>query len=383
MPDNTAQSPNSKKSRLGRGLGSLLGSAVDIVEEKPSKNSAAPTLPSQTTAVVNPVPLASQITQASQTSQATQDSQTNQTVQKGQSSQKAIHDEKTIKKVEAEVAAVAVVPAPTINEERQIWMLPIDRLSPNSQQPRKEFDPAALRDLASSIKEKGIVMPIVARRINERQFEIIAGERRWRAAQAAGLHEVPVVLRKSNPQDSLEIAIIENIQRENLNPIEEAEAFSHLLSDYSLTQQQIADKMGKERSSIANSLRLLMLPKDIRDFVRRNEISTGHAKVLLSIENSQSQISIAKQIIADKLSVRATEKLVAKAKEESRKPDTSIDESAVVVRSINGLSTELQKLIGTKVTIDYADAKGKLSIHFYGDDQLNHVVEKLRKAWEK
>ena len=286
-------------------------------------------------------------------------------------------------------AAVVAAPKslPAVSDESQIWMIPIDRLAPNTQQPRQVFTAEGLRDLSASIKEKGILMPIVARRLGEREFEIIAGERRWRAAQAAGLHEVPVILKKVSEQDSLELAIIENIQRENLNAMEEAEAFDHLMSEYSLTQQQVADKLGKERPTIANALRLLALPPELKALVRNSELSAGHAKVLLGAENPNTQIELARQVIAEKLSVRATEKLVAKAKTASRQtvsgtaaPALNLDVSQ---RLIEGLSVELQKLIGTKVTIDYSDAKGKLSIHFYSDDQLTQMVEKIRTAWEK
>jgi ParB family chromosome partitioning protein len=226
---------------------------------------------------------------------------------------------------------------------------------------------------------------IAARRLSERHFEIIAGERRWRAAQAAGLHEVPVILKKVSEQDSLEYAIIENIQRENLNPMEEADAFEMLMHDYHLTQQEVADKLGKERSSVANTLRLLALAPEVKVFVRNNELSAGHAKVLLAVEGASSQIELAKEVVSQKLSVRATEKLVAKAKASKRAAAMggaalNLD---VPQRLVEGLSTELQKLLGTKVTIDYSDSKGKLSIYFYSDDQLTQVVEKLREAWEK
>jgi ParB family chromosome partitioning protein len=286
----------------------------------------------------------------------------------------------------AATIAVPVYPQPQpIAEDAQIWMLPIDRLAPNTQQPRQIFAQDGLRDLTASIKEKGILQPIVARRLSERQFEIIAGERRWRAAQAAGLHEVPVILKKVTEQDSLELAIIENIQRENLNPMEEADAFEHLMHEYDLTQQEIADKLGKERATVANTLRLLNLAPEVKAFVRNNELSAGHAKVLLSIEDKGAQAEAAKEVVAQKLSVRATEKLVAKTKASRRATaggSTALNLD-VPQRLVEGLSTELQKLLGTKVTIDYADSKGKLSIHFYSDDQLTQVVEKLREAWEK
>jgi ParB family chromosome partitioning protein len=290
------------------------------------------------------------------------------------------------------VASVNAVSAPNagrpVNEESQIWNIPVDRLRPNTQQPRRTFTPDALRDLTASVKEKGILQPIVARRIGEREFEIIAGERRWRAAQAAGLHQVPVILKKVTEQDSLELAIIENIQRENLNPLEEAEAYERLLSDYSLTQQQVAEKLGKERSTVANMLRLLALPPEVKQMLRKGELSAGHAKVLLGVDNAKTQIEIARQIISEKLSVRATEKLVTKAKAKAgfKDPFESEDEkvgSNISFRAINALSAELQKLVGTKISIDYAEGKGKLAVHFYSDDHLNQVIEKIRKAWEK
>ncbi len=338
MSNNSPQTPNknAKPTRLGRGLGSLLGGGMaGDLDDSPSPASAKPAPAAPVAATAAPVQAA----------------------------------------------------RPAIADEAQIWMLPVDRLTPNTQQPRQIFTPDALKDLTASIKAKGILMPIVARRLSERQFEIIAGERRWRAAQAAGLHEVPVILRKATEQDSLELAIIENIQRENLNAMEEAEAFDHLMSEYNLTQVQVAEKLGKERSSIANTLRLLTLPVEVKAFVRNNELSPGHAKVLLGVEGATKQYEIAKQVIADKLSVRATEKLVAKAKTEARSRASGAAPQSlnldVSQRLIEGLSAELQKLIGTKVSIDYSDSKGKLSIHFYSDDQLTQVVEKIRAAWEK
>ena len=349
MSNSPNQSSNTKKpTRLGRGLGSLLGGA-DL--GSPSNAFASDDFPTEVT-----------------------------------------HRSKSARGAGAEAAArpatvslpVYAAPPP-IAEESQIWTIAVDRLSPNTQQPRQIFTPEGLKDLTASIKEKGILQPIVARRLSEHRFEIIAGERRWRAAQAAGLHEVPVILKKVSEQDSLEYAIIENIQRENLNPMEEADAFEMLMHQYHLTQQEVADKLGKERSSVANTLRLLALAPEVKVYVRNNELSAGHAKVLLAVEGAESQIDLAKEVVAQKLSVRATEKLVAKAK--SMKREAALGHGAlnldVPQRLVEGLSTELQKLLGTKVTIDYSDSKGKLSIHFYSDDQLTQVVEKLREAWEK
>jgi ParB family chromosome partitioning protein len=341
MPEITKQNPNTahqvskKKTSLGRGLGSLLGG---------NGLSDAP-LP-QSTQVDN-------------------------------------HEQK----VNSQTPPFAEAAASVIAEESQIWMIPIDRLVANTQQPRQTFTSDGLKDLTASIKEKGILQPITARRLGERQFEIIAGERRWRSAQAAGLHEVPVILKKVSEQDSLEYAIIENIQREDLNPMEEAEAFQHLLSDYSLTQQQVADKLGKERSSVANSLRLLALQPEVKVMLRKNELSAGHAKVLLSVESATEQIALAKQITSEKLSVRATEKIASKLKKQTAASKggagaTHLDVN-VSQRLMDGLSSELQKLVGSKVSIDYANSKGKLLIHFYSDEQLTQIVEKIRRAWEK
>lgn len=378
MPDKINQNQNNlKKTRLGRGLGSLLsGAASEASHETPKPALQAPaeaisSLENSTGSIAPPVrPLPTSAVNQSQTSSSV-----------------SVETSMVSDPVSAPLSVMTAVTGTvkqTINEESQIWMIPVDRLAPNTQQPRQIFTPEGLRDLSASIKEKGVLQPIVARRLGEREFQIIAGERRWRAAQAAGLHEVPVILKKVDEQDSLELAIIENIQRENLNAMEEAEAYDRLMADYSLTQQQVADKLGKERSSVANTLRLLTLPLELKDLVKKNQLSAGHAKVLLGLDNQQTQIAIARQVVNEKLSVRATEKLVAKAKIEQRSSTQpkSFDVN-VSQRLIDGLSAELQKLIGTKVAIDYADSKGKLAIHFYSDDQLTHIVEKLRKAWEK
>lgn len=365
MPETSGNPPNSgKKARLGRGLGSLLGGTPSldqpeqesrVVTDKPSKLDVK----SETKALAKNL-----ATQKVDTQPLTSQNVSSQAIQP--------------------VTSQSATPAPTkINEEAQIWTIPIDRLVPNTQQPRQVFTNDALRDLTASIKEQGILQPITARRLSERQFEIIAGERRWRAAQAAGLHEVPVIIRNVSEQVSLELAIIENIQREDLNPMDEAEAIDHLATTYKLTQQQVAEKLGKDRSSVANSLRLLTLPKDLRELVRTTELSAGHAKVLLGVENPQTQLKLAKQVIADKLSVRATEKLVARAKTEARGEEEKKIGSEVPQRLIDGLGSELQKLLGTKVGIDYSSGKGKLSVHFYTDDQLTSIVEKFRKSWEK
>ncbi len=273
------------------------------------------------------------------------------------------------------------------DEHQRLWTVAVTSIHPNPNQPRKEFEPEALKELADSIKEKGILQPISVRRTEANKFEIIAGERRWRAAQKAGLHEVPVIIRKSDDQDSFELAIIENIQRSDLNAMEEAEAFDLLMQKYALTQQEISQKLGKERATIANSLRLLNLPQAIKQMLRQNQITTGHAKVILSLEDHGQQISIAKVVISEKLSVRATEKLVAQSKFRSQTAGSiSADQMAkfdISKKLTQGVSEELQKLLGTKVAIDYHSGKGQISISFYSDEQFNAQLEKIRTAWLK
>ena len=403
MPENTPQNPNSnKKARLGRGLGSLLGGSMDSPPlqannqiHQPNSSSNSQTN-SQISGQANSVRPASDahVGASAKVSTSTETLAKNVGVAAAQTSTSQAYgalskSSPTEASSPKPVTSSAVAPTPTarpINEESQIWMIPVERLQPNTQQPRQVFTPNGLKDLTASVKEKGILQPIVARRLSEREFEIIAGERRWRAAQAAGLKQVPVILKKVSEQDSLELAIIENIQRENLNPIDEAEAFQHLVTDYSMTQQQVADKLGKERSSIANSLRLLSLPGEVRMMLKGEQLSAGHAKVLLGLEHKADQIRIAQLVMTETLSVRATEKLVAQAKSNARnlhseqaKPSA---QPPVSQRLVESLSIELQKLVGTKVVIDYADAKGKIAMHFYSDDQLNQMVERLRKAWQ-
>lgn len=267
--------------------------------------------------------------------------------------------------------------------EARIWKMSVEKLKPSEFQPRNHFDKEALTELANSIKQNGILQPITVRKSAAGGFEIIAGERRWRAAQIAGLHEVPVIVHQMNDQTALELAIIENIQREDLNPIEEAEAYQKLMTDFGLTQQQVADKVGRERATVANALRLLVLPQIIRDYVIRKEISAGHAKVLLSLEDRNKQIALAELVKKQGLSVRKLEKLVAKNQTADVPEAGEVITSNVTQRLISGLSEELQKLLGTKVSIDYQNSKGKIAIHFYSDDELTQIIDKLKEGYTR
>ena len=271
-----------------------------------------------------------------------------------------------------------MVAAP-LSQDR-IWKIAVDKLKPGHYQPRQEFSKESLQELSTSIKSNGILQPIVARKKGD-SFEIIAGERRWRAAQMAGMHEVPVILREFRDQEALELALVENIQREDLNPVEEAEAYQRLIQEFSLSQQQVADKVGKDRATISNAVRLLGLPAEVLKMITQKELSVGHAKVLLALPTAAQQKELAKQSFKEKLSVRKLEKIVQK----EMSPKTAlaagtgqVDEN-VMARLITGISEELQKILGTKVGIDYTKGKGKIAIQFYSDEEFSQLVERLKK----
>ncbi len=285
----------------------------------------------------------------------------------------------------ATVAAGPTVSAqPAADPESKIWKVSIDKLSSGEYQPRQNFKKEPLQELSQSIRENGILQPIVARRAASGKLEIVAGERRWRAAQLAGLHEVPVILRSFNDKEALELAIVENIQREDLDPMEEAEGYARLISEFKLSQQQVAEKVGKDRATVANAVRLLLLPDEIRKMISSGELSVGHAKVLLSLQEPKKQIELAKKVLSEKLAVRKLEKIVqglVKGEADEQEVESPL-QSNVTQRLISGLSEELQKMLGTKVAIDYAHSKGKISIHFYSDDELTHLVDRLKEGWQ-
>jgi ParB family transcriptional regulator, chromosome partitioning protein len=345
-----------KKKGLGRGLGSLLkthGShtlaEVEVIETNSTAHTAPNTNPEATHAAI---PVAQ--------------------------NQPAVQPQNTAPK------QTTTAPPPlelTSSNQDKMWMLSIEKLRSGKYQPRKHFDKKTLDELAASIKEHGILQPLVVRSVGPGQFEIIAGERRWRAAQAAGLHEVPAIIKTFDNQKTLELSLIENLQREDLNPIEEAEGYQRLMSEFSLTQERVAEKVGKERATVANALRLLRLDPDVRQMVQAGQISQGHAKVLLALPELNQQKELAKVVTESGLSVRKLEELVQKKVTPQKTTDKITDSNAsVTTRLIAGLAEEMQKLLGTRVNIDYANAKGKMSIYFYSDDELTQIIEKLRGA---
>jgi ParB family chromosome partitioning protein len=249
----------------------------------------------------------------------------------------------------------------------------IDSIVPGPMQPRTHFDEASLESLAESIRSHGIVQPLLVRRRGD-GYELIAGERRWRAAKLAGISRVPVVV-KEVPDDSLlEIALIENIQRENLNPIEEAQAYKKLIETVGLTQEALASRVGRDRSYITNYLRLLKLSDDVQQLVKEGRLSTGHARALLALSHQDLQRRIARQIIDGGLSVRATEQLVQKASEEKPKRPAPIP----VDPNIKAAETKLRRALGTQVKIlQAADGKGKLEISFFNTQDLDRIYSLL------
>lgn len=261
-------------------------------------------------------------------------------------------------------------------------VLKITQIEPNRKQPRKQFDETALNELADSIKQYGIVQPLVVQKRDD-YYEIVAGERRWRAAKLAGLKEVPVIIKDYTDGEIAEIALIENIQREDLNPIEEALAYKRLIDEFNLRQEDVADKVSKSRASITNSLRLLKLDEKIQNYLIDGVLTMGHAKVLLSVDDRKLQIQAADKIIQENLSVRDTEKLIkGQLEEKSKKPKEkakSIKNNAEVYSNIEN---RLKELMGTKVKIQRKDdKKGKIEIEYYSPEELERIIEYLGINW--
>lgn len=252
-----------------------------------------------------------------------------------------------------------------------IVFVEIDRILPGREQPRKVFNEDSLRELSASIKEKGILQPIIVSRTGDGSFTLIAGERRWRAAGLAGLKKIPALIKNVASKDSLEIALIENIQREDLNPIEMAEAFNRLMQDFTMTQEDLADKVGKDRATVANYLRLLKLPGEIKDMLYKGSLSMGHARALLAMEGRMNQVETARKIIAKGLSVREAESLSRQAAKPTKKPK----EKDAQVRS---LEEKLIQHLGTKVRLIEKNAKsGRIEIEYYSLEELDRLLDVL------
>jgi len=252
----------------------------------------------------------------------------------------------------------------------------VREIVPNPDQPRRHFDEEALASLAESIRRHGLLQPLVVRHIAGR-FELIAGERRLQAAKRAGLESVPVVVREARPEERLELALIENLQRENLTPLEEAEAYRHLMDVYALTQEEIAQRVGKSRPAITNTLRLLTLPDAVKAQLEGGELSAGHARAVLALEDEREQVDFAREVVTRKLSKSATEGLAAARSKRPAKRTAGATAGNVHIRA---LAEELTKEFGTRVRITPRARGGSIEIEYYSDAELDRLIERLRSA---
>lgn len=256
--------------------------------------------------------------------------------------------------------------------EKDITSIKINLIEPNRNQPRKNFDEDALVELADSIKQYGIIQPLVVQKKDD-YYEIIAGERRWRAAKQAGLKEVPVIIKDYSEQEVVEIALIENIQREDLNPIEEAMAYKRLLTEFNLKQDQVAERVSKSRTAVTNSMRLLKLSEEVQQMVIENLISSGHARALLSIDDKKLQIQLATKIMDEKLSVRETEKLIKSILNPKQKKEKEEIENKFIYEDIEN---KIKEIVGTKVKVNHkANGKGKIEIEYYSNAELERIFD--------
>ena len=255
----------------------------------------------------------------------------------------------------------------------------LSKISVNPNQPRREFDPVALQELADSIAEIGIIQPITLRQLSEDSYQIIAGERRYRASIQAGLKSIPAYIRTADDENVMEMALIENIQREDLNPIEEAQAYQRLIKDYRLKQDEVAEKVSKSRAAITNSLRLLKLDERVQEMVMEGKLSNGHARAIIGIEDGDQQYQVAQKIFDEQMSVRETEKLM-KNLNRPEKPEKQKPQNDFVYRDIE---EKMNKIMGTKVVIKNREHdKGKIEIEYYSDNDLERIFELLMSIQE-
>jgi ParB family chromosome partitioning protein len=259
-----------------------------------------------------------------------------------------------------------------ILKEERYADLEIEQLKPNPLQPRLKFDKESIDELARSIKESGVLQPVIV--VSEgNHYRIVVGERRWRAAQKIGLRKIPSLIRSMPKVQQLEISLVENLQREDLNPLEIALAYQKLAQELDYTQQEIAEKVGKDRTSVANYMRLLNLPKEIQDNLAERKISMGHARALIALEDPKLQISVSRQIIQKHLSVRDVERMIQKLKQTIPSPKRHIPDP-----DIKALQEEFVKMLATKVSISGSQKKGHIKIYYFSSDELNRIYEKIK-----
>jgi ParB family chromosome partitioning protein len=348
---------------LGRGLSALLGEPVRTEPPKPANSFGqpepeAPRAPIEPPRNVFELPITNSQPQAPAPAPVA-----------------PVVSEPVAPPVAAAPAPVAVAPVQAAASEAGPRSISIDLVQRNPAQPRKHFDEADLSDLANSIKTHGVLQPILVRPIADGRFEIVAGERRWRAAQRAGLHSIPAVIREFNEVEVLEIAIVENVQRADLNPIEEAQGFQALIDRFGRTQQEIADAVGKSRPHIANMLRLLALPEDLQEMVRDGRLSSGHARAILTAPDPRG---LAQKAISEGLNVREVERLAQIAKDEKHGPRASVIASEAKSADTRALEQSLSNALGLEVTITDKNGAGEVKIGYKSLEQLDDVIRRLR-----
>lgn len=269
----------------------------------------------------------------------------------------------------------ALIPEPEPEASKSLLFCGIEEIRPNRFQPREHFEESKLRELADSIKEKGILEPLIVRRVSD-GYELVAGERRWRAAQKAGLREVPVLVKEMDDLEALEISLIENLQRDDLNPLEEAGAYKRLVEEFGISQEELGVRLGKDRTTVTNTLRLLKLPPEVKDQLLQNRISSGHARAILSLEAKERQKDLCNLIIEKGLSVREAEALAkrwAKPKGASGREKRRGD----LESQLNTLGDSLRRCLGTKVRVTSRGKRGKIEIEYYSFEDLERVVEAI------
>jgi len=276
----------------------------------------------------------------------------------------------------------ALLPANDPEEARSFFLCDIDLISPNPAQPRKRMDDEPLRQLSDSIREKGVLLPLVVRQVEEERFEIIAGERRWRAAKLAGLEQVPVLVKDVSPLDQLEMALVENIQRQDLNPLEEAEAYLRLVNEFGLTQEQVAQRVGKDRSTVANTLRINQLPDFAKEDLASGMLTMGHARVLLSLASEEEMRTLRDEILAKGLTVRQAEEKARRMKQgrggrAPRSGRTSSQRKGLPESYCRSLARDLERQLGARVRIVQQGTRGKVEIEYYSSDDLERLIARL------
>lgn len=263
-------------------------------------------------------------------------------------------------------------------DKNGITELKLTDIEPNKNQPRRKFDDEKIAALAESIKEYGVLQPIVVKKLDTGFYQIIAGERRWRAARMAGINKIPAIIKEYDKRETMEIALIENLQREDLNAVEEAEGYKELIEEFGLTQEELSQKLGKSRPAIANSLRLLNLPKEIKQYLIEGKISSGHARALLSAEKKEIMLLAAEKIINEEMNVRQTEAYIAQLQKIKTVKKKSAKEQEIA-RYMISLEENLSSVFGTKVKIHHNKNKGKIEIEYYSNDDFDRIMNMIKR----